>query len=238
MGVRVSGAQGAEVNAPAGTVAQPGINFGLAGEPDVGFRVNAGNIEFVLDGVVIAILTDVANQGLTLGAAISSPAHDIHARQFFNNLDDYISGGGAGMLEVVAAAGRDVLISPTTAGRSVINAVGGTYSITNVQTTDATVTTCGQKTPSQDGIVKVRVRVFGLRSTLAEGAGYVLEATFRRNGGVVAQVGATTAVATHEDVAAWNATLDTDGTNIRCRVTGAAGVTINWDAYWEYVFEN
>lgn len=97
-----------------------------------------------------------------------------------------------------------------------------------VQTTNATTTNAALYTPADGTAVTVLAHVVARRSTGAEGAGYLLCATFRRSGGTTTQIGSTTVLATHENVASWNATLDASGPDIRVRVTGAASSTINW----------
>ena len=99
-----------------------------------------------------------------------------------------------------------------------------------VQTTDATVTTLLSQAIPSNVTYQVVANVVGNRSTSAEGASYLLMATVRNDAGTLAQVGATTVIASHEDVAGWDATIDVSGTNARVRVTGAASSTIEWYA--------
>lgn len=100
----------------------------------------------------------------------------------------------------------------------------------NGQTTDATQKTLGTYTPADATAINVKVQVVGRKSDGSQAAGYLLEATFRRSGSTTTQVGSTTAVATHEDDASWDATLDASGTDVRVRVTGKASTTIDWTA--------
>ena len=134
----------------------------------------------------------------------------------------------------VLAVGADglALIADSTATSGL--AWGGSWDAAiaaTVQTTDATVTTCGTYTLADQKACHVSVKVVALQ-TATNGAGYVLEATFRRNGANVTQVGATTLVIADEDVglALGTATLDASGTSIRVRVTGVAATTISWRA--------
>jgi hypothetical protein len=107
----------------------------------------------------------------------------------------------------------------------------------NVQTTDATVTTLLSFTPTADRTVVVKALIAGRRSDDAAAGGYEVTATFRvTSGAAVTQVGATTAVATHEDDGTWAATLDTDGSLIRIRVTGVAGTTIRWTGAMRWLY--
>ena len=75
------------------------------------------------------------------------------------------------------------------------------------------------------------VVALALRDLLTEAAGYRITATFRSSAaGVVTQVGATTAVATHEDDATWGVAFTVVGTNVNVVVTGNPGKIINWRA--------
>jgi hypothetical protein len=130
--------------------------------------------------------------------------------------------------------------SPTFAGTTVHSGTGSTTTNNakgtvndanpvNVQTTDATVTTLDSFTLASGTAVTVSWLVAAIRSDSTQGAGYSVMASFRNNGGAVAQIGATQ-VQSLEDNSAWAATADNSGTTIRLRVTGAAGVTIQWTA--------
>lgn len=97
-----------------------------------------------------------------------------------------------------------------------------------VQTVDATVTTVASYVPPDLKTTLVRAWVVHQKSDNSQGSGYELIATFRRSGATVTQIGSTTQVAVHEDVAGNDATIDTSGGVIRVRVTGAAATTLNW----------
>ena len=96
-------------------------------------------------------------------------------------------------------------------------------------TTDATVTTVGVFTPTDDRGGIVQASVVGYNDDESETASYILALGFRRaTGGVITQVGSTTVIHSAEDDGAWDATLDVDSGTVRARVTGAAGTTIRW----------
>jgi hypothetical protein len=63
-----------------------------------------------------------------------------------------------------------------------------------------------------------------------EGAGYILAGTFLRTSGVTTLLGSVTAVHTAESTGGWAATMDvdSDGDNVRVRVTGASSTDIKW----------
>lgn len=106
----------------------------------------------------------------------------------------------------------------------------GNLSTSQVSTTDVTVTTAIAVAMSADVTTHLDVRVAARSSDGTQGAGYVLSATFRNAAGIVSQIGTTTVVSAHEDVAAWDAVLDISGTDVRVRVTGEAAKTITWRA--------
>ena len=96
-------------------------------------------------------------------------------------------------------------------------------------TTDATVTTLATVTLPASTTVLVEARVIARRTggtggTAEDGAGYILSATFQN----AAQIGATTVVATHENQAGWDATLDYNANTARVRITGATNNNITW----------
>lgn len=98
-------------------------------------------------------------------------------------------------------------------------------------TTDGTVTTCGVLTPTDAKVVHVEMRFVARKDDGTQGASYVRFATFRRAGASITQIGTTMALTTREDDAAWEATIDASGTQIRGRVNGAAQDTVAWKVY-------
>jgi len=61
-------------------------------------------------------------------------------------------------------------------------------------------------------------------------AGYIRAATFENNAGTLGQVGSTTSIATHEDIASpMDVTFAVSGTEIRLLVTGDPGRQIIWE---------
>lgn len=134
-----------------------------------------------------------------------------------------------GTLHAVATAVTAGFMS--SADKSTFDAMGAAY-VGNVQTTDATATTCASRDVAANSIEMHEAMVVGYRSTRAEGAGYKIIATFRRDGGTVTRIGSITVVATHEDAGntAWDATFTISGTTVRVTVTGEAAKTVNWRA--------
>jgi hypothetical protein len=94
-------------------------------------------------------------------------------------------------------------------------------------TTDGTITT-GATIPTQTNhsyLVVAYVIVTDGSTT----AGYIRSASFENSAGSLAQVGSTTSIATHEDIAApMDVVFDTSGTEIRVRITGDPGRNLVW----------
>lgn len=146
---------------------------------------------------------------------------------------------------------RDAIASPATGltiyntTTSVLNTFNGTSWVVvdssntvvrqsaTVQTTDATVTTLDLFTLADETVVSVHAWIHGL-VTGGDAAVYDLVGAVKR-----VSAGAATVIATLpatstpiEDNAAWDATLDVSGNDVRVRVTGVAATTINWRVEW------
>lgn len=105
----------------------------------------------------------------------------------------------------------------------------------HVQTTDATVTTLDSFTIPSNCTVIWSAAVAAEKSDNTQGAGYLLTAVFRNNGGTVAQISTTQQGGVFEDDATWDATMDFSGTTARIRVTGKAATTIQWSSISTYL---
>jgi len=101
-----------------------------------------------------------------------------------------------------------------------------------VTTNDATVTTCGSLTLADNTLYQISAMIVGVDTTNTpadQWAGYELKGTFyRTNAGGATQLGATTSAHTSETDAAWDATFDVNGNDVRIRVTGEAAKNVNW----------
>lgn len=102
-----------------------------------------------------------------------------------------------------------------------------------VQTTDATVTTCGSVTLEDTSVYKIEAEILGRETDGSNRAMYHLEGLFYREGGVAVQQGATISLVTIESDAAWACVFDVNSNDVRVRVTGAAA-TINWQVALKY----
>ena len=111
--------------------------------------------------------------------------------------------------------------------------------VTEIQTTDATVTTCTSLTLASGQIVHLRAMVVGIvNSTGADQASYEIVGTHHNvGGGGATLVGAVTSVHLAESAgaSAWAATFTTAGAVARVSVTGADATTINWACSLEYL---
>lgn len=109
---------------------------------------------------------------------------------------------------------------------------GATYEGTKQTTDDTADEEVFAFLPTNQKTTMVEANIVGLKSDYSVGAGYKLIATFRRDGDTVTQIGATTAVATHEDAAGWDADIQVKSSEtpdqVQVVVTGAAATTINW----------
>ena len=136
---------------------------------------------------------------------------------------------GTGVEHAVATSSYAGFMSA--ADKTKLDHVGTTFSGT-VQTTNATPAVVATRTITGRSVETLQIEVAGIRgTTFVEAGGYLLQATFRRGSGTApVQVGTTTVLATHEDVAGWNAALVLVGDDVQVQVTGVADVTINWIA--------
>lgn len=95
-------------------------------------------------------------------------------------------------------------------------------------TTDGTIATGATLSTQRNHAYLVTANV--VASSGSTTAGYILAATFENNAGTLSQVGTTTSIAAHEDIAApMDCVFDTSGTDIRVRITGDPGRTIKWN---------
>lgn len=113
-------------------------------------------------------------------------------------------------------------------------AIGDTV-VGRVNTTDATVTTLATipLKASYTYLIEARVvarRTGGSAGAVDDGAVYVIRGGYTMVGGVATAISGTTpqAAFTDEDQAGWAATLDTSGTTVRVRVTGAVNNNVTW----------
>jgi hypothetical protein len=110
-----------------------------------------------------------------------------------------------------------------------------------VNTTDATVTTLYTFTLPASTDIGIEVRVVARRTggsggTAEDGAYYILNALYKMVSGTTATIiGSVVQTVVGESQVAWDATLDTTGTTVRVRVTGATNNNVTW-RMWAKVY--
>lgn len=144
-----------------------------------------------------------------------------------------VTSGLTGRLQVSeSTAGNEVLRIESQATNDDPNYVLRQY---RAATTDATQTTLGTitLTASKTYLVEARVvarRTGGASGTAEDSASYVVRGLYKTVAGAATLVGSLSSDFSVEDQAGWDATLDTSGTDVRVRVTGAASNNVTWHA--------
>jgi hypothetical protein len=95
-------------------------------------------------------------------------------------------------------------------------------------TTNNNTQTAFQYAPGSNRMTFMETFVTAKRTNNDDGAAYIRRARFRFNNSGAAGIFGLSTEYTSEDVASWDHTLDANGNNARVRITGQAGVTINW----------
>ena len=95
--------------------------------------------------------------------------------------------------------------------------------------TDNTTNTVYAFTPGNNSAVRVHAQAVAWNSTGSSSYGRI--GTFKNVSGTVTQVGGVAALGVAEDDAAYEALLDTASNQIRVRVAGNTGRTVNWTIY-------
>ncbi len=105
------------------------------------------------------------------------------------------------------------------------------FQVGDVNTANAATTTVATITTESDTSYTVYAKVTGTETVDHDETGsYIRVGSFKNDGGVLTQIGSTTALHTAEDTVAWNVVFEVSGTNILLRVIGAAATDINWVA--------
>jgi hypothetical protein len=107
-------------------------------------------------------------------------------------------------------------------------------SVDTVQTTNATPTTLTQFNIEDDTMIYLSGTANGYADDFSAGAGAFYLAVFRKTGGVITQVGASTINLKEDFANPPVVAVNTDGTNIFVIVTGLLTTTINWTNTYEY----
>lgn len=197
----------------------------------------------VADGLPANVTKSAASNGVAATIARSDHKHDVVTAAAVDLTDSTSGEGGAsslsrsdhthshgaragGTLHAVATTTTAGFMSSTDKAKldGVPTAAGGSK-----QTADATPTSALVIATATNYSEVITVDVIARKQGAGGNTGgYKLVGTFRNIDGVVTQVGTTTAVATHETDAAWDAAFTISSPNVVVTVTGAAATTINW----------
>ena len=101
--------------------------------------------------------------------------------------------------------------------------------IAQLTTTDNTTNTIYAFTPVNNSVVRVYVQAVGWNSTSS--ASYGKAGTFKNVSGAITQISAVATVGAAEDDSAYECLLDTASNQIRVRVAGNIGKTVNWTVF-------
>ena len=107
------------------------------------------------------------------------------------------------------------------------------YRQNRIETTNGTITAIDTIPTVTDTCIMVDAQVVARRTggtagTAGDIAAYGRRAAFKNVGGVLTQVGTTTAIGTYESQAGWDCTIVASGTNILVRGLGAANNNVTW----------
>jgi len=219
------------------------------GDPGLTYDKNT-NVLSISDALEIG-LTTATTGAIRLANTASIQARDTGDINDYNliNLDnsDYVTIGNISQSFIqLGAATADWLVSVD--GYQVMRAVSGILNVSidttndsnskttvndvvrNVQTTDATPTTIYSYTATDEAVTMVDAAITGITSDGSVVAGYKRGALFKRDGGVLSQIGSTVSNYTEEESAAWDVGLSASGTSILVTVTGENATTIQWQA--------
>lgn len=129
----------------------------------------------------------------------------------------------------------EITIGTTNAASKVLTFGGLQVAQTaTAQTTDGTQATLFSYNPDDNKVIRVFVLITAVQSDNSDVAVYERKATFETyTASNPTQVGTTIDLASDESAgaAAWDATIDASGTDIRVRITGQGSQTINWRAH-------
>ena len=104
------------------------------------------------------------------------------------------------------------------------------YDVNTISTTDATETTIATYETANDYVYYVESIVIGTVNGGGDAGAYRVEAAFKNDSGTLSQIGVNTNV-DKENNSSWDVELDSSGSNIIQKVTGAAATNIDWISY-------
>ena len=188
--------------------------------------------------------TTNASESITIGGTAIQPAIGITGT---TNIND---GSGTSQFTVTAAglttvrSASSLTLAPAT-NLGVVSAAAFApafgFNFSGAQTTNATITTALAFAMASDGAVNFTARVVFRSSTDGDSGSTTIHGTAERSGGTVSIVGTSVAHATAQD-GGWGTVqgapvvVDASGIQIRVRVEGQAGDTVQWNV--TFMFEN
>lgn len=200
---------------PAPTTINPVATDAIAGSLGGSTKFARDDHQHVLGTIQPIDITDSTNSQGTSTSGVRGDHTHSHGNR------------GGGPLHALATTTVAGFQSP--GDKTLLNNGPGQSASGTCQTNDgATATTVCDTGPLVNGnVYQMQIRIAGLLSTGAAGAGYELAATFRVSGGTVTQVGTTTTVASNTDAAtAFSLVIST--THVLVKVNGIAAQIWNW----------
>lgn len=188
------------------------LDAGAAAAGTSGLFADGGHKHTILTDTAVEISDSTTDDGV---AAALARADHLHAH----------GNRGGGTLHAEATS--------STAGfmPAADRAIVGTITDYSLTTTDATVTTIATVTPVNLKANTIKVTITAKDKATGNSASYGLVACAKRHAGTTTLTGALTTLWAIEDVAGWDATITIVASpDVLIRVTGAAGVSIDWKA--------
>ena len=88
---------------------------------------------------------------------------------------------------------------------------------------------------SNDQTLTIQVVLNAYCASPNRNLGITMMASFLKYGGTIYQTGTTSLITKDGFGDGSTGTIDTDGTNVRIRITNGAGLTTNWNASYDYL---
>jgi hypothetical protein len=183
--------------------------------------------------VTVAVLSDLIYSGLNWNYADSSVVIQGTGNVVVGDIKNVLAVGNNRMVDSSNTIYTENLVADniTLNGTDIQELF---KSVDTVQTTNATATTLTQFDIEDDTMIYLSGTANGYADDFSAGAGAFYLAVFRKTGGVITQVGASTINLKEDFANPPVVAVNTDGTNIFVIVTGLMATTINWTNTYEY----